>query len=256
MILKKDNIKISFKFSDVGQGLNLKLGELGTDGENVFLGKAGGNVALSLPIGSTLFWLPVKFSNQNNGAPINIMSEIYLPDGWMIADGSKVEDQKSPYYNLYLPNLTTDIFIMGTFGNNLGSLGGTHDSSHKHNIAHHHYSFNGANNIAGYVIANGDHTHGYYDYAISGAWAEEGGAHGASGNSYPTIVSDNYGNMDPSGAHVHTTVALLAGSNTSGLFIDNVNHVNQGNSRDMSDTQDFTENRPKYICGIYIIRVR
>ena len=253
MILKKENLKISFKFSEVGQGLDLKLAELGTDGENIFIGKAGGNVALTLPIGTTLFWMAVKFSDQNNGGPISIIDQIFLPPGWSIANGSKVEDSKSVYHNLYLPNLTSDIFIMGTSGSSIGNIGGTNDASHKHNIAHYHKTFNGANNQSGYVVGVPNHQHNYSDfYGPPSANAEEGDDHSAGAANpdlYPRTTSSD-------GAHSHGTGNIPAGDTGSGLYIDNTNHVNQGNSRNISDTHDFTENRPNYISGIYIIRTR
>lgn len=253
MILKKENIKISFKFSDVGQGLNLKLAELGTDGENIFIGKAGGNVALTLPIGTTLFWMAVKFTDQNNGGPISIIDELFLPPGWEIANGSKVEDSKSVYHNLYLPNLTSDIFIMGTNGASLGNIGGTNDASHKHNIAHYHKTFNGSNANSGFISLVGDHSHTYGDfYGQPTANSEEGDDHSggaANADLYPRATSS-------AGAHNHITSVIPIGDQSSGLYVDNVNHVNQGNSRNVADTADFTENRPNYISGIYIIRIR
>ncbi len=251
MVLKKQNIKISIKLSDAEKGLDLKLGELGTDGENIFIGGLDGNVSITLPIGTILFWMPVGFSNQNNGSPTNLSDSIFLNSGWRIANGDKIENQNSPFFGRYLPNLSGNIFLQGSSIGSIGTVGGSNIASHKHNIAHWHQSFNGANGNAGYITTDGNHRHYYLDNSPAGLYgAEEGGevsVQPASGSNYRTTVS--------AGAHSHSFGNLPVADQSSGLYIDNIDHPNLGNSRNVDDLSDFTENRPKYINGIYIMRV-
>jgi len=246
MKLRKNNIKISFKISDVGQGLDLKDGEIGTDGQNIFLGRPGGSFAITLPVGSIVFWMPVGFAGDNNESPTSLINNISIPPGWEPADGSKVEEDGSVYTGKYLPNLTNDIFLQGSVLADIGLTGGTNDPNHKHNIAHHHVLASLGLN------AGGNHSHGYLDrYAFDSQAIEEGGGR-----------STNWGNTDPqkysnySGVHTHNINSMPVGDIASGLEVNSTNHLNLGNARKTDDSADFTENRPNYITGIFLIRIR
>jgi len=248
--VRKENIKISIKKSLPGQGLDLKEGELGTDGQNLFIGKSSGSFSVTVPIGTIVLWLPVAFDDSNNTTLEDLTSVINLPRGWSIANGDKNEDENSPYYGYHIPNLSDEIFLQGS--TDIGGIGGTNDSSHKHNIAHYHKLFNGANNQSGYIVAVGNHTHTYSDYSGQAtALGEEGsGAGGGPG------LGDAGRSMNAAGLHGHTATNIPVALQSSGLLINSTSHVNMGNSRITDDSGDFTENRPKYISGTYIIKTR
>lgn len=251
-LIRKQNITIPVKVSTSPEGLELKPGELGTDGENLFIGKIGSNFSVTVPIGSIILWLPVAFVDSFNSNPFVLTNEINIPIGWRIANGSKVEDPSSPFDGYYLPNMTSDIFLMGTTTSVAGVAGGTNDSSHKHNIAHHHYTFNGANNIAGKVSTDGSHTHTYYD---SVPYSTGGGGEGG-GDWLANIGAWSwYRGSLSGGTHTHNMLTLPAGDITT-LLVDSSNNLNTGNPRKMDDSADFIENRPRYMEGIYLIKVR
>jgi len=59
-----------------------------------------------------------------------------LPRGWAVCDGRVIVDPQSPYKNTNLPNLTSDIFLMGSSVTDIGSIGGSNqiaaDGNHNH----------------------------------------------------------------------------------------------------------------------------
>lgn len=250
-IIRKQNIRIPLKTSTSPEGLQLKPGEIGTDGENLYIGKIGRNFAVTAPIGSVVLWLPVGFQDSFNSSPQLLTNVIYIPVGWKVADGSKIEDASSPFDGYYLPNLTSDIFLMGVNVSSAGIFGGTNDSSHKHNIAHHHKTFNGANGIGGYISTDGNHTHSYADQTPTAGGGAEGGADFGN-NIYAANATRR---TDGAGAHVHSIDSMDVG-NVSTLYIDGPNHLNDDNPRKLDDTADFTEHRPKYMEGVYLIKIR
>ena len=250
-LIRKQNIRIPLKVSSSPEGLQLKEGEIGTDGENLYIGKIGRNFSVTSPVGSVILWLPVGFEDTINGSPQSLLSVIYVPVGWKVADGSKIEDASSPFNGYYLPNLTGDIFLMGSNVNFAGISGGTNDSSHKHNIAHHHKTNNGANNVSGIVGITGGHNHSYADQTpTAGGGAEGGGDFGA--NIY---LANATRATDPAGAHDHNINSMDAGD-ASTLYIDSNNHLNDDNPRKLDDSADFNEHRPRYMEGVYLIKVR
>jgi len=72
----------------------------------------------TVPIGTVLdWWCPLGCT---------------IPDGFVIADGSVVNDSESPLNGETLPNLTNK-FIKGVAVSNLDTMGGTSTHSHSHN---------------------------------------------------------------------------------------------------------------------------
>ncbi len=249
-IIKKQNPKISIKISDVEKGLDLKFGELGTDGKNLFIGGIRKNFSVTCPVGTIVFWLPVGFDDSMNGGINDLTSTIKIPVGWKIADGKKVENPNSPYNNYYLPNLSNDIFLQGTTPELAGLSGGTNDASHKHNIAHHHETFNGADNNGG-MNGIADHTHSYSDLSFVS------GAHALGDNDFATGTGyDREDYTSPTtGSHSHTVNAMNIG-NTSSLHVNSSNHPNSGNPTLLDGVTQFNEHRPIYISGIYLVKIK
>ena len=244
-ISRKQNIRIAIKKSPESFSLDLKQGEIGTDGENLFVGQADRVIAIAPPIGSIIFWNRHGFGTTENGSPTFI--PINLPRGWKMANGERIEDPNSPYNGYYLPNLTNDIFFMGANPTSIGQVGGTNDYNHKHNIAHHHiipFSFSS-------IVAVGNHSHNYADlYTINTQAVEQGGSRNCDFGNF-----DLGKNTDPNAAHTHNLNSLPLGDQSSGLYVDSTNHMNMGNPRTYDDTEDFIDNRPRYLSGVFIIRV-
>lgn len=248
-LIKKQNPKISIKISETEKGLDLKFGELGTDGKNLFIGGIRKNFSVTCPVGTIIFWLPVGFDNSMNGGINDLTSTIKIPAGWKIADGKKVENPNSPYNNYYLPNLSNDIFLQGTTLELAGLPGGINDATHKHNIAHHHQTFNGANNNGG-MVGVGDHTHTYADLSFSP------GAHALGDDDFPTGGAYDRGDYTSSDdSHSHAVNAMVVGNNSS-LYINSSNHPNSGNPVLLDGITQFGEHRPIYISGVYLVKIK
>lgn len=240
---RKQNVKISIKKSEPNLGLDLKGGEVATDGENLYIGQVDRIISVSPPLGVIIFWNNFGFGTTENGSPS--LLDVKIPAGWRIANGERISDPNSPYDGYYLPNLTGDIFLQGSNLDNIGITGGTNDYTHKHNIAHHHIL------PASAVIGVADHTHGYTDvYVFAQAAAEDGGTpFSIAGND--DIGRGTYGG----GAHNHLLHAFPVADQSSGLYVNSNNHLNQGNPRTLDDVNDFIDNRPKYLSGIFLIRI-
>ena len=77
-----------------------------------------------LPVGTILPWLPVPNSDQ------------IPPRGWVICAGQTVVDPESDFNMTQLPDLTKDIFLMGTDINKIGIENGANsikiDGKHGH----------------------------------------------------------------------------------------------------------------------------
>jgi len=254
-VLRKQNIKIATTDSLVS--LDLKLGEIGTDGQNIFIGKIKGNVSLTFPVGVIMSWHPGSFSSSGNSGYASLESLISLPNGFVEADGRFIEDEDSPFNGYYVPNLTSDIFLMGSSGTLVSLLGQD-------------YVFGGANHI-GPPAANGNggnnsvtvttnflppHVHGVGTLNVPSKAASTVGAHSHSYN-YPSFnVHANPGNgsnpiqhlggaatnTSAAGAHNHTlslSPSDFAGATGDGGFA--------GNSISVI---------PRYLSVKYIIRVK
>lgn len=242
-ISRKQNIRIAIKKSSPEFALDLKRGEIGTDGENLFVGQGDRVISIAPPIGSIIYWNRHGFGTTENGSPTFI--SINLPRGWRIANGDRIEDPDSPFNGYYIPNITNDIFLQGSNLSNIGQIGGTNDYTHKHNIAHHHtlpaMSLNGVS----------DHYHNYPDlYVFNTAAVEQGGSRNCDFGNF-----DLGRTTDAAGSHSHSIDSLPVADQSSGLYVNSNNHMNQGNPRTYDDTEDFIDNRPRYLSGVFIIRV-
>lgn len=119
--LRKQNIKIAIKKS-AAEELDLTLGVIGTDGKNFFIGNSKTKKHLSnlTPIGSIIAWHPIGFSSPGNIGIIDLSGSINMPRGFVEASGNLLEDTDSPFNGYYLPDLTGNVFLMGS---NTGGAG-------------------------------------------------------------------------------------------------------------------------------------
>lgn len=243
---RKQNIKVAVKKSTVNFSLDLKEGEIGTDGENLFIGQANRIIAIAPPIGSVIPWNKFGFATTENGTPT--LLNMKLPRGWIIADGRKINDPDSPFFSYHIANLTNDIFIQGCSIENVGMTGGTNDSSHKHNVAHHHTT----NPSVGAAIVAGSHQHLYLD---TNADAAAPGEESSGGFANPAGYDTSGWFTAFGGNHSHNIHSSPVADQSSGLYINSNNHMNIGVPRRIDDLDDFIENRPKYLSCIYIMRI-
>lgn len=207
------------------------------------------------PRGLISAWSGGYFTDSNNGGFVNILgnsianANIYLnPLGWWVCDGSEVNEPKSPIFNgsgRYLPNLTDDRFLMG--GTSNGAIGGANtmlDHVHTHTISavqatHRHYH----DNASATTSSSGAHVHRVPTHNAGGSlWGAWGG-----GNANTT----NYA-LDTNSAGAHTHIldipAMYSDYQTPEITISGA--VGTGSSAAT------TENRPKYLSCLYIIKVK
>lgn len=77
-----------------------------------------------------------------NDWPVGTIISVYwphsveLPEGWCICAGQVILDTDSPFYNLHVPNLTDDRFLMGSTEQSYGEYGGTNSIATSGNHTH------------------------------------------------------------------------------------------------------------------------
>ena len=87
---------------------------------------------------------PDDFEEEPSKFPIGTILPVFppkgagfkMPKGWVVCDGRVVVHPHSPFKNTNLPNLTSDIFLMGTGVDKVGSESGNNtmpsDGAHNH----------------------------------------------------------------------------------------------------------------------------
>ena len=194
------------------------------------------------PIGSIIAWFPRLYSGLNTG--IDVADRIQLPLNWCRCDGRDLTldplTKDSPLINAgykRIPNLTDDRFIMGS--SLLGSVGGTNDSSHTHTYKHYHpLSFSSTTSVAG------THTHSYNNWPNeSGHTFEFEPGPGATWNATETGQTTG-----PSGAHSHTF--------SDNTITEGLGDVMDDASNPVTSNTNMTENRPRFLSVIFVMRVK
>jgi len=213
----------------------------------------------SIPPGVIVAWSGGYFGDGSNGSYTSVedstvsSSNIFLSNyGWAVCDGSEKNESNSYFFNgagRHLPNLTDDRFLMGGTSNGLSGgsnamLDHTHTNtlvgdSHTHTMNHTHTPFNSGSNGSHTHVTTGSATGITLNAYVSGAykmiWASTAGP----GYTLP------YG-----GAHVHN-ITIPAYSGSSGGTAVNISGTIGTGSAASS-----TENRPKYLSCLYIIKVK
>ena len=201
------------------------------------------------PVGSIIAYVPGYFQKGNVGFTHQMVSAntvaavnaLLNPSGWYVCNGAALNDADSGIFNgasRYLPNLTSDRFLMGD------TVAGVTGGVHINNIAHTHTTGNftlttshipsHSHTIA--VDSGGSHVHNIRVIEVSGG-----------GDLYPLLATGATVLMGTTlgGAHTHTATALSTGGGAAH------NHGNTGSAGSSS-----LENRPPYLSCFYIMRVK
>jgi len=253
--IRKQNIKISIKNS-VAEGLGLKLGEIGTDGQNLFIGTNNKNVSLTAPIGSIVAWHPAGFTSSNNTGFTSLENLIDLPNGFVEADGRLIEDEDSPFNGYYVCDLTSNIFLMGTNESGLSLLGQDFSFGGVNHIGPPAVSGNNGNNTMT-ISANHlpPHTHPPGTLNVPGKSTSSNGAHSHT-SPYPNFVGANVGG---GGIPMEHLGAQSFGSGAAGAHAHSFT-ISSGQFSGSFDNGGFSNDIiaiiPKYLLVKYIIRVK
>jgi len=240
--LRKKNIAIATKKS-TANGLDLKFGEIGTDGQNIFIGNSTLKKRLTnlMPLGVIVAWHPIGFTSTGNVGLVNLSTSINLPYGFVEADGRLIEDEDSPFNGTYVPNLTSNIFLKG------GNLGDSGPGVVNGN--------NGDNSITIATNHLPPHTHGVGSLSVASVTSTSVGNHthsslipqfnikAAFAGPYPFIRS----NFSPSATSVvgdHTHTFSLSSANFAGA------------TGDGGFANDPVLILPKYLSVKFIIKIK
>lgn len=219
----------------------------------------------SIPPGLIVPWIGGYFGDGSNGGYTSVedgsigSANTFLDNyGWAVCDGSAKNDSDSHFFNgagRYLPNLTDDRFLMGSTGN--GSLGGSNtmlDHTHTDTLSatqeqHRHYH----DHASATTDSTGNHRHplssdltkpnvilNQYTYG-SGSYAMLT----TGGSQYYLRTHTAY-----AGSHSHTLDIPGIYSDYQTPAITIVGSVGTGNAAISTD------NRPKYLTCLYIIKIR
>lgn len=217
------------------------------------LGASGYSIGLNtaeVPIGAIIDWWRPAGSN------------LPLPEGFKIADGTIISDQESPIYGSFVPDLV-NTFVMGVTNiNAIGQSGGSTTHTHSVDLPEHTHSVNLAHKHANQTFtttSNGSHSHIWASTAADRIWVSGDGtammdwgdgmdSDGA--GQYPLAnKEDQYGSFYTSSSGVHThsvTVAL----NTYNATVNSTNY----DPDPVSSTVE--SNLPPYFGLLKIVRIK
>jgi hypothetical protein len=221
-------------------------GETLDSGDNNQIGALLQGRASPIPVGVVMPFIGGYFTSGANGGFTDVLGNTPAAvnatvnaNGFYVCDGAALDHPMSPIYNgagRYLPNLTDDRFLMGDTA--AGVVGGDNDMVHTHTIAHTHTITHTHTFAHTHYI---DHTHATGD-AIAGASTAAYGITGDGDTRHHT--HDTGGSTVPTsgGASVSTTSGASNGNSGSA-------------SVSTSGAASITENRPKFLSCLYIIKV-
>lgn len=200
----------------------------------------------TLPAGIITPWLGGYFTDGSNAGFTSVLGNTvatansYLnPKGWYVCNGATLNDSNSTIFNganRYLPNLSDDRFIQGsTIG---GGSGGSSTSDHTHTLSHTHTVDIGAFSSGVTAADLAPHSHSLGN-----------GIAGISGSGGP--FRSAYGGVLP--GELHTEVAGSGGGHTH--TIDPPAATSSGASTSTTSAASATENRPKFLSCLYIMKV-
>jgi len=181
---------------------------------------------LMIPVGTVLPLIQSYFG-VNNSAPVHVVVD--LPEIWKECDGSALNDTDSPIWRgsgRYLPDLTGDIFLMGSAV--AGGVGGDNDATHKHGAG---------------TLSVASHNHKWYGYNYNGTGDN---SFDSSGEEIRITFNSHY----YPGIMVQNTTAYKLNLD---LFTDNASPAVENST---ADNTAGTENRPNYMACKYIIRIK
>ncbi len=195
---------------------------------------------IGVPVGAVFAFIGGSFADGNNntftnriGNDVTAVNTLLSP-WYKVCNGAALNDASSPIFNgpgRYLPNLTDDRFLQGDLA--AGVYGGNNSSSHTHTVSGHSHT-TGSLALTESQIPSHTHTCRWSD-AI---WVQSGTSN--------WLVQPKSG--DP---YYATTYTAATGSGAT---------HNHGNTSwlgtQTTSVPSSTENRPKFLTCIYIMRVR
>lgn len=196
------------------------------------------------PVGTIIPYMGGYFSDSGNtgftsvwGNDAASLNARFNEDGWYVCDGAMLNLPGSPFFdgpNRYLPNLTDDRFIMGSTG--AGALGGDNTMEHSHGMEHTH-------NTANFTLSNAEiPNHNHTEHPA--LWAQIAGTNFVAS----ATAANNQSNTKATGRN-----DLLTSGTGGG---DAHNHgATSAASTDTTDEANYTENRPRFLSCIYLMRV-
>lgn len=254
--LRKQNINIAVK-GEATKELGLKLGEIGTDGQNLFIGKSNGNVSLTIPIGSIMAWHPGSFSSAGNNGYVNLESLISLPNGFVETNGKLIKDSESPFDGYYLPDLTNNIFLMGTNTIVTTVLGQDYSFGGVNHLGPQPHSANNADNtitLTTNFIPPHYHSGGTLNLPTKNLGPAGYHAHGTV---YPRFnVHRNHGNGPWPSQHLGATTKTTSDAGAHSHTVSISSGEFGGILSDGSFANDIISIIPKYLSVKFIIRVK
>lgn len=219
-------------------------------------------VERGVPVGSVLSWLPGYFtttSPTNSGFTDVAAVEDALPDWWQICDGSVVQNSGSALYAGgagRVPNLTSDIFLMGSTDAGEGVQGGTNtipDMTHNadsHNHAWHKVEYSKYDTCGQHVVlppCSCPGTSGNSIDMVNGPkvrvyWYTQ------SSIEYYECFSYYGHTYNASGSKIDIPVA-------SGVIAEGTYYTNNDSHSHTTHSLGSGSNRPKYLSCRYIMRI-
>jgi len=236
----------------------------------------------SIPPGIVVPWMGGYFDDGSNGSYTSVedgsigSANTFLDNyGWAVCDGSAKNDSDSHFFNgagRYLPNLTDDRFLMGSTGN--GSVGGSNvltDHTHtdtisaSHNISasqgqHRHYHDHAS--VATDYAGSHRHNNGVTQFGNPGSNDKQHySAYQDSARSTPNAAwvswAGNFrGYTDYSSTHAHSVNVPGIYSDYQTPSISVSGSVSISGSVGTGSAASSTENRPKYLTCLYIMKIK
>lgn len=219
-----------------------------------------GRIISGLAIGAIIPWLGGYFTDGSNGGYTLVLGDANTVAGansylnslhFYVCDGAALNDADSPIFNginRYLPNITDDRFIMGDTAG--GGIGGASAMAHTHGIG-------------SYVAANeSTHTHGVGTYAAASHYhTSPAGIH----DTDRPAVTDTFG-TDNEAVHIfssagseYTTTIPMGRTKTAAPAVTGTSAAGSAHTHTLSGNSaaaSVTENRPKFLSCLYIMKVK
>jgi len=222
------------------------------------------------PRGLISAWSGGYFTNTANGGFTNVLgnsiaaANTYLnPLGWYVF-AAEVSEVDSPIFNVagrHVPNITDDRFLMG--GISVGNVGGSNfltDHTHAHTIAatqdahtHIQNSHNHTQDAHNHGISDPGHRHqleSWYGINGDGSANPNNQGYGGTGPLGWTINTNYVGTGISISNATATNIATTATNQSAQPLITVTGTIGSGSAATS------TENRPKYLSCLYIIKVK
>lgn len=164
--------------------------------------------------------------------PVFSAEVVRLPENWKYANGDTINDERSPLNGMNLPNLNTDLFLMGSAQNN-GLFGGSN-----------HLTPDGQHSHAVNTQSNRTETANSTDHDHTGTT----GTVNSNGQNYRVEGTSDTQVRLPSMDHTHENVS-------DGSHNHRVEHSHSTTSSAAMNHNHGGDNRPRWAGVLYIIKI-